>query len=130
MLANEGAVVTKVIELQVPDSVLEERICGRWIHKSSGRSYHVKYAPPKSMKKDKSGSPIESSMKDDETGEPLMQVRTYTTQKDVWWNISNVLRTKVQSLSDNFFHNARPSRLCPRTTVKRNRDQMTPLLLW
>lgn len=74
MLAEEGAVVTKVIELQVPDSVLEERICGRWIHKGSGRSYHIKYAPPKSMKKDDKGNPIESTMKDDETGEPLMQV--------------------------------------------------------
>ena len=60
MLAEEGACVTKVVELQVPDEVLEERICGRWIHKTSGRSYHVKYAPPKSMK-------------DDETGDALMQ---------------------------------------------------------
>jgi adenylate kinase len=73
MLAQEGAVVTKVVELQVPDSVLEERICGRWIHKGSGRSYHVKYAPPKSMKTDAAGKPIESTMLDDETGEPLMQ---------------------------------------------------------
>ena len=73
MLAEEGARVTKVVELQVPDEVLEERICGRWIHKKSGRSYHVKYAPPKSMKKDGDGNPIPNSMTDDETGEPLMQ---------------------------------------------------------
>jgi adenylate kinase len=73
MLAHEGAVVTKVIELQVPDSVLEERICGRWIHKGSGRSYHVKFAPPKSMKLDSNGVPIKETMKDDATGEPLMQ---------------------------------------------------------
>jgi adenylate kinase len=74
MLAQEGATVTKVIELQVPDNVLEERICGRWIHKDSGRSYHVKYAPPKSMKVDKkTKKPIAESMKDDETGELLMQ---------------------------------------------------------
>ena len=74
MLAQEGAFVTKVIELQVPDDVLEERICGRWIHKNSGRSYHVKYAPPKSMKLDPtSGRPVPESMKDDETGEALMQ---------------------------------------------------------
>eukprot|EP00977_Amphora_coffeiformis_P014953 scaffold4269_cov168-Amphora_coffeaeformis.AAC.4 len=73
MLAKEGAAVSKVIELQVPDSVLEERICGRWIHKGSGRSYHVKYAPPKSMKTDADGKPIPESMKDDQTGEPLMQ---------------------------------------------------------
>uniref|UniRef100_A0A7S1BS95 Adenylate kinase active site lid domain-containing protein n=1 Tax=Corethron hystrix TaxID=216773 RepID=A0A7S1BS95_9STRA len=73
MLAEEGSVVSKVIELEVPDSVLEERICGRWIHKKSGRSYHVKYAPPKSMKTDGAGKPVPESMKDDETGEPLMQ---------------------------------------------------------
>jgi len=73
MLAEEGARVTKVVELQVPDEVLEERICGRWIHKKSGRSYHVKYAPPKSMKKDSDGKPIADSMIDDETGESLMQ---------------------------------------------------------
>ena len=73
MLTEEGACVTKVVELQVPDGVLEERICGRWIHKKSGRSYHVKYAPPKTMKKDKEGNPIAESMKDDETGEALMQ---------------------------------------------------------
>jgi len=73
MLAEEGACVTKVVELEVPDSVLEERITGRWIHKKSGRSYHVKYAPPKSMKKGPDGKPIPDSMKDDATGEPLMQ---------------------------------------------------------
>jgi adenylate kinase len=73
MLAEEGATVTKVIELEVPDSVLEERITGRWIHKKSGRSYHIKYAPPKSMKLNADGKPIAESMTDDETGEPLMQ---------------------------------------------------------
>lgn len=73
MLLEEGARVTKVVELQVPDSVLEERICGRWIHKKSGRSYHVKFAPPKSMKKDAEGNPVPESMKDDATGEALMQ---------------------------------------------------------
>merc|ERR1740139_1257737 len=74
MLTEEGACVTKVIELQVPDSVLEERICGRWIHKASGRSYHTKFAPPKSMKVGPDEkTPIADTMKDDKTGEPLMQ---------------------------------------------------------
>lgn len=80
MLAKEGAFVSKVIELQVPDEVLEERICGRWIHKNSGRSYHIKYAPPKSMKLGKDGKPIPDTMKDDETGEPLMQRPDDTAQ--------------------------------------------------
>jgi adenylate kinase len=74
MLAAEGANVTKVIELHVPDAVLEERICGRWIHKASGRSYHVKYAPPKSMQLHPvTKQPVPTSMVDDETGESLMQ---------------------------------------------------------
>ena len=72
MLAEEGSCVTKVIELEVPDAVLEERICGRWIDKKSGRSYHVKYAPPKSMVL-KDGKPVPESMKDDETGDQLSQ---------------------------------------------------------
>lgn len=73
MLAKEGACVTKVIELEVPDDLLEERICGRWIHKASGRSYHSMYFPPKSMKTGAEGKPIPESMKDDATGEPLIQ---------------------------------------------------------
>lgn len=73
MLSEEGASVTKIIALTVPDEVLEERICGRWIHKSSGRSYHVKFAPPKSMVLKDDGKPDPESMLDDETSEPLMQ---------------------------------------------------------
>jgi len=74
MLAEEGACVTKVVELEVPDTVLEDRITGRWIHKSSGRSYHVKYAPPKTMKTGPDGkTPVADSMKDDITDEQLMQ---------------------------------------------------------
>ena len=61
LLAKTDEAVALVLELRVPDSVLEERICASWIHKSFGRSYHTKFKPPK------------SGMNDDETGEPLMQ---------------------------------------------------------
>ena len=67
MASENGESVTRVIELQVPDEVLEERICGRWIHQGSGRSYHVKFNPPKSMGLEA------GSMLDDLTGEPLSQ---------------------------------------------------------
>jgi adenylate kinase len=71
---SEGATVTKVLELNVPDKVLEERICGRWIHKASGRVYHVKYAPPKNMEFDRDGNAIlRETMIDDITGDPLCQ---------------------------------------------------------
>ena len=64
MLAESGEAVSLVVELQVPDSVLEERICGRWTHKASGRSYHLKLNPPKVS----TPFPL-----DDETGERLEQ---------------------------------------------------------
>jgi adenylate kinase len=70
ILGAAGEKVNSVIELNVPDAILEERICGRWIHKASGRSYHVKFNPPKSLG-DKEA--VVDNMKDDETGEPLMQ---------------------------------------------------------
>jgi len=71
MLGEMGERVGRVVELNVPDQVLEERICGRWLHKASGRSYHIKFAPPKSLPA--GATPSESNMKDDETGEPLSQ---------------------------------------------------------
>ena len=71
LLAETGERVTDVCSLEVPDSVLQERICGRWIHKTSGRSYHVKFAPPKSLQP--GDEPTKENMKDDETGEGLIQ---------------------------------------------------------
>jgi len=71
MLNKSGEKVNSVVAIRVPDSKLEERICGRWIHKSSGRSYHTKFAPPKSLKAGEKAS--KANMLDDQTGEPLMQ---------------------------------------------------------
>jgi len=70
LLAKSGEKVNSVIELGVPDDILEERICGRWIHKASGRSYHVKFNPPKSLAGQTAST---ETMKDDETGEVLIQ---------------------------------------------------------
>jgi len=72
MLSAKGECVNGVIAMEVPDAVLTERICGRWIHKASGRSYHVKFKPPTSMKME-DGQVVPASMRDDETGEPLYQ---------------------------------------------------------
>jgi len=71
MLSSSGNKVSLVLALEVPDEVLTERICGRWVHKASGRSYHVKFAKPKSLVE--GATPSVETMLDDETGEPLMQ---------------------------------------------------------
>ena len=61
MLASKGVAIDKVLNFEVPDSLLVERVTGRLVHPASGRSYHEKFAPPK------------VSMTDDVTGEPLIR---------------------------------------------------------
>jgi adenylate kinase len=61
MLAHRGTAIDKVLSFNVPDSVLVERVTGRWVHPASGRSYHTKFAPPR----------VPGT--DDQTGEPLIQ---------------------------------------------------------
>jgi len=73
VLEKTGEAVSLVLAFEVPPEALEERICGRWTHKASGRSYHVKFSPPKSMKMGKDGKPDLSTMLDDQTGEKLEQ---------------------------------------------------------
>ncbi|CAI0446371.1 unnamed protein product [Linum tenue] len=46
-LEKQGVKVDKVLNFAIDDAILEERITGRWIHPSSGRTYHTKFAPPK-----------------------------------------------------------------------------------
>jgi adenylate kinase len=53
--------IEHVVELVVDDDVIIERMSGRRVHLPSGRSYHIKYNPPK------------HDMVDDVTGEPLVQ---------------------------------------------------------
>ncbi|KAK4272848.1 hypothetical protein QN277_021347 [Acacia crassicarpa] len=47
MLEKKGVKVDKVLNFSIDDAILEEHITGRWIHPSSGRTYHTKFAPPK-----------------------------------------------------------------------------------
>jgi adenylate kinase len=50
-----------VIEIDVPDAAIVERMSGRRVHVASGRTYHVIFNPP------------EVTGRDDITGEPLIQ---------------------------------------------------------
>lgn len=70
-LAEHGEKVRMVLSLEVPDEVLTDRICGRWIHKASGRSYHARSKRPQSLPEGE--EPTAESMRDDETGEQLEQ---------------------------------------------------------
>ena len=56
-----GVPIDVVLEIDVPDSAIVERMSGRRVHVASGRTYHVKFNPPK----------VEG--RDDATGEALIQ---------------------------------------------------------
>ncbi len=60
-LKNAGVVIDAVIEIDVPDSEIINRMSGRRAHLASGRTYHIVYNPPK----------VEG--KDDISGEDLVQ---------------------------------------------------------
>ncbi len=59
-LKEIGIAIDYVLEFDVPDDVIVERMSGRRAHLASGRTYHLVYNPPK------------EEGKDDVTGEPLV----------------------------------------------------------
>jgi len=58
---ENGVAVDYVLEIDVPDSAIVERMSGLRVHVPSGRTYHIKYNPPR------------VPGKDDVTGEDLIQ---------------------------------------------------------
>jgi adenylate kinase len=60
-MKDAGVVIDFVLEIDVPDSAIVERMSGRRVHPESGRTYHVKFNPPK------------NEGKDDETNDDLVQ---------------------------------------------------------
>jgi adenylate kinase len=60
-LKDAGVPIDHVLEIVVPDVAIVERMSGRRVHPGSGRSYHVKFNPPR------------VPGKDDVTGEDLVQ---------------------------------------------------------
>ncbi len=56
-----GVALDYVLEIDVPDEDIVLRMSGRRVHLASGRTYHLKFNPPK------------AEGKDDVTGEPLVQ---------------------------------------------------------
>ena len=60
-MKTAGVTIDYVLEIDVPDSEIIERMSGRRVHAPSGRTYHVKFNPPK------------TPGRDDVTGEELIQ---------------------------------------------------------
>ena len=60
-MKDAGVPIDWVLEIDVQDEEIIERMSGRRVHPASGRTYHVKFNPPK------------EDSKDDVTGEALIQ---------------------------------------------------------
>lgn len=60
-MKQAGVEIDYVVEIDVPDEAIVERMSGRRSHPASGRTYHIKFNPPK------------VAGKDDITGEDLVQ---------------------------------------------------------
>jgi adenylate kinase len=58
---SAGVAIDYVLEIDVPDAAIIERMSGRRVHLASGRTYHIRYNPPR------------VAGKDDVTGEDLVQ---------------------------------------------------------
>lgn len=60
-MKDAGVGIDHVVEIHVDDAVIIDRMSGRRVHPPSGRTYHVRYNPPK------------VAGRDDVTGDPLIQ---------------------------------------------------------
>jgi adenylate kinase len=60
-MRSAGLAVDVLLEIEVPDADIVERMSGRRLHLPSGRTYHVRFNPPK------------VAGRDDITGDPLIQ---------------------------------------------------------
>ena len=83
-MKDAGVTIDYVLEIDVPDEEIVTRMSGRRVHVSSGRTYHVKFNPPK------------VAGKDDATGEDLIQ-RADDSEATVQTRL-NVYHTQTEAL--------------------------------
>ncbi|ANN77355.1 adenylate kinase [Bordetella flabilis] len=89
-----------VVEIEVPEEDIIERMSGRRVHPASGRSYHVRFNPPK------------TADKDDITGEPLVQ--RDDDREETVRNRLSVYRQQTRPLVDYYANWAQSDPAAPR----------------
>ena len=85
-MVEAGVDLDAVVEIDVPDSVIVDRMSGRRVHLASGRTYHVTYNPPKvEGKDDVTGEDL--IQRDDDKEETVKNALSCTTSKPKCWSI-------------------------------------------
>lgn len=114
VLASHNANINMVVELDVDQKVILERIEARWVHIPSGRVYNLDYNPPKEpFKDDVTGEPL--SKRDDDTADvfqrrldqynhEIIGLKLFYQNKGVLYkvsgNTSDIIFPKLKQLVD------------------------------
>jgi len=82
-MKDSGVTIDYVLEIDVPDDLIVERMSGRRTHPASGRVYHTKFNPPKTADiDDVSGEPL-VQRDDDKEETVLKRLSVYHNQTEV-----------------------------------------------
>jgi adenylate kinase len=82
-MKDAGITVDFVLEIDVPDDLIVERMSGRWSHPASGRVYHTKFNPPKVDKVDDLTGEALVQRPDDEAATVMKRLQVYHNQTEV-----------------------------------------------
>ena len=89
-MKDNGITVDYVLEIDVPDEMIVERMSGRRSHPASGRVYHTKFNPPKVADIDDiSGEPL-VQRDDDKEETVLKRLSVYHNQTEVLLGYYNI----------------------------------------
>ncbi|GAM22284.1 hypothetical protein SAMD00019534_054590 [Acytostelium subglobosum LB1] len=108
MLDSDNKKIDHVLNFEIDDSLLVRRITGRLIHPASGRSYHKEFFPPKvEMKDDVTGEPLIQRSDDTEAvlSKRLASFHTNTTPVLAYYKNKGILSTLDASKSASFVSN-------------------------
>jgi adenylate kinase len=116
-LGKHASNLNFVVELNVPQHVILERIENRWVHIPSGRIYNLQYNPPKvAGKDDVTGEPLDKRPDDnvevfqrrlDQYNETIEPLKKFYSSRNVFYSVdgetSDIIFPKLLQLINRHF---------------------------
>ncbi len=91
-MRDAGVAIDYVLEIDVPDAAIVERMSGRRVHPGSGRSYHVRFNPPKLPGKDDLTGEALILREDDREETVKKRLDVYQARRGRWSSTTRVGR--------------------------------------
>ena len=85
-MKNAGVMIDYVLEIDVPDEAIIERMSGRRMDPASGRTYHIKYNPPKVAGRDDITGDELKQREDDKEETVKKRLEVYHNQTEILIN--------------------------------------------